>query len=382
MRFFAQRPKAALRGASVDSELTNRPQHALSRAVNSILNSPPALRTQAVSRPSEENRADGKEDSTATEIARPGHDFSRITVHAATPFRIQPKLTVSSPGDVYEQEADRVAAQVMRMPEPQLMRQCACGGKCTKCRNGETDEKHLQTKSTRAVETGGMTAPPVVHEALSSSGRPLDSSTRAFFEQRFGYDFSKVRVHSDELSSAAAAAVNAKAFTVGNDIVFGGDHYSPMSDRGRWLLAHELTHVVQQGVQTKGTRGGRLSEVTASVNRQLSRDTLARDEDTPPPSAGGGCRKITETPCPGRRGNLTRIEYFPSMTLRNLGTCQLFVAGLDSAGNVIDPTVEHFQLQPGQEGTFVPPEGATGVGFGCLIGCDGVGRLEHPYLCA
>jgi hypothetical protein len=383
MRYLAMKPKSARRGESFDSAPNGQPRRAQSRAVNSLLNSQTALRNQAVPRPSEEDKAAVEVDSTTKEVARFGHDFSRMPVHATTPLRIQPKLTVNAPGDVYEQEADSVAERVMQMSEPQLMRKCACGGECSKCRNGGTDHEYLQAKHTRAGDAGGMAAPPVVHEALSSSGRPLDSTTRAFFEQRFGHDFGKVRVHSDELSAAAASAVNAKAFTVGNDIVFGDNHYSPMSDRGRWLLAHELTHVVQQegGVQKGGTRGGRLSEVSASVSRQPSRDTLAREEETSP-TPGGGCRRTTETPCPGTKGQLTRIEYFPSMYLKNLGTCPLFVAGLDSDGEVIDPTAAHFELQPGDGRTFNPPEGATAVGFACLIGCDGVGRLEHPYLCA
>ena len=99
-------------------------------------------------------------------------------------------------------------------------------------------------------------------------------------------------------------------------------------------------------------------------------------------SAGGGCRKQTETPCPGTRGQFTRIEYFPAMFLVNRGTCQLFVAGLDASGSVLNPTQEHFELQPGASGTFVPPEGSFGVGFGCLTDCQGIGLLEHPYLCA
>ena len=88
--------------------------------------------------------------------------------------------------------------------------------------------------------------PPVVHDVLRSSGRPLDASTRAFMEPRFGHDFSGVRVHTDDKAAASASSVQARAYTVGSDIVFGAGHYSPGTTPGRHLLAHELTHVAQQ----------------------------------------------------------------------------------------------------------------------------------------
>jgi hypothetical protein len=87
---------------------------------------------------------------------------------------------------------------------------------------------------------------PVVREVLSAAGRPLDSPVMTFFEPRFRRDFSRVRIHTDGLAAAATNAVNAKAFTIGNTIVFGAGQYSPASYVGRQLLAHELTHVVQQ----------------------------------------------------------------------------------------------------------------------------------------
>lgn len=87
---------------------------------------------------------------------------------------------------------------------------------------------------------------PTVADAIRSSGKPLDGKTRAFMESRFDHDFSRVRVHSDEQASQSAKDVNARAYTVGQDIVFRSGHYSPHTDSGRRLLAHELTHVVQQ----------------------------------------------------------------------------------------------------------------------------------------
>jgi len=89
--------------------------------------------------------------------------------------------------------------------------------------------------------------PPIVNEALQSPGQPLDSATRAFMEPRFGHDFSRVRVHLNARAAESARAVGALAYTAGHDIVFGDQQYAPASPEGRRLIAHELTHVLQQG---------------------------------------------------------------------------------------------------------------------------------------
>jgi hypothetical protein len=92
------------------------------------------------------------------------------------------------------------------------------------------------------------TVPPIVYEVLRSPGQPLDPATRAFFEPRFGHDFSKVRVHADTKAAESARAVNATAYTVGQDIAFESQHYAPNTTSGKRLLAHELAHVIQQGL--------------------------------------------------------------------------------------------------------------------------------------
>jgi hypothetical protein len=90
------------------------------------------------------------------------------------------------------------------------------------------------------------TVPPIVREILRSPGQPLDAAGRAFFEPRFGHDFSKVRVHTDTRAAESARAVSALAYTVGRDVVFDAGLYAPECPEGRKLLAHELAHVVQQ----------------------------------------------------------------------------------------------------------------------------------------
>lgn len=161
--------------------------------------------------------------------------------------RLQTKLNVAPPGDRHEQEADRVAAQVMRMPEPKKASPCSCGGECAPCRTKQAGQADLQTQRAETADATQSTVPPIVHEALRAPGHPLDSGTRAFFEPRFGYDLSPVRVHTDRQAVASARAVDALAYTVGRDVVFAEGKYAPHTSQGKKLLAHELTHVVQQG---------------------------------------------------------------------------------------------------------------------------------------
>jgi len=103
----------------------------------------------------------------------------------------------------------------------------------------------------RAVGNGGVNAlvegePSPVHDVIRTAGRPLDADTRADMESRLGHDFGDVRVHDDQAAHDSARSVNAHAYTVGSDIVFQRDRYDPGSSDGRTMLAHELTHVVQQ----------------------------------------------------------------------------------------------------------------------------------------
>jgi len=128
-----------------------------------------------------------------------------------------------------------------------LQRKCACGG--TPGRGGECEEcgKRLTLQRRAASQAERTEAPPIVHEALHSPGQPLDPPTREFMESRFGHDFSRVRVHRDAEAAESAWRVNALAYTVGHNVVFGMGQYAPHTPAGRRLLAHELAHVIQQG---------------------------------------------------------------------------------------------------------------------------------------
>jgi hypothetical protein len=150
---------------------------------------------------------------------------------------LQPKLTVSDPQDSFELEADRVADQVMRTPD-------------TQSPAAATVRPLVQRKCSECGEEPLPTIDPATENSivsLSARGNPLSQAVRSFMEPRFKADFSAVRVHTDAHAHELARSVEAKAFTVGNNVVFGAGHYSPDSQSGRRLLAHELTHVVQQG---------------------------------------------------------------------------------------------------------------------------------------
>ena len=214
----------------------------------------------------------------------------------------QYKLTIGQPDDKYEQEADRVADQVMRMPDPKLQRQPEneeeeemlqakpLADQITPLiqRQAEPEEEEeelvqpgydqepedltpiLESVPTRdagelgeeeAVQTKSLANKPApvtaglqsrIH-SLEGGGQALPGSERAFFEPRFGADFSAVKIHTGAGSESLARGINAKAFTLGRNIIFAAGQYAPETGEGRKLLAHELTHTIQQGNATEWT---------------------------------------------------------------------------------------------------------------------------------
>jgi hypothetical protein len=114
---------------------------------------------------------------------------------------------------------------------------------------GKVQRKPSAPQISRVVSlpvTTGLEAPPLIHEVLRSPGQPLDTATRAFFEPCFRHDFSRVRVHSGGRAAESARAIKARAYTMGNHIVFQTDEFSSIQNEGKAVIAHELTHVVQQ----------------------------------------------------------------------------------------------------------------------------------------
>ncbi|MBK9014749.1 MAG: DUF4157 domain-containing protein [Saprospiraceae bacterium] len=196
---------------------------------------------------------------------------------------IQPKFKINAPGDKYEQEADRIAERVMRMPDTRVQRKCS---KCEeeeqiqrtplaaqiglvnqnssqttstrlgpsishiqrKCKECEEEEKDMiQTKGIHTL-TSGSASPALTHQIKNThgSGRVIDRPIQSFMSSRFGTDFSHVRIHTDAKAVAMNKGINAKAFTVGSDIYFNQGMYNPGYHTGKQLLAHELVHTIQQ----------------------------------------------------------------------------------------------------------------------------------------
>jgi hypothetical protein len=161
-----------------------------------------------------------------------------------------------------------------------LQRQCSCGkaagptGECEECKKKHESGPTLQRKSGGAAASSQScaVAPPIVHDVLSSPGQPLDAGTRALMEPRFGYDFSRVRVHADSRAAKSAEAVNAQAYTVGSNIVFGPNQGRAGNLSRQRILAHELAHVVQQGGRQSG---GSLQVAPANDSAESAADRAA-----------------------------------------------------------------------------------------------------------
>jgi outer membrane protein OmpA-like peptidoglycan-associated protein len=235
------------------------------------------------------------------------HNASKPTIHhgqsfldkkAVTPFFsppvIQPKLTISAADDPYEREADAVAEKVMRMTDSETIKTQSCPvtiqTKCAACeeeelhRKADAEEKYgqllisdngylLQRKCAECEQEERMhrkeatqgSVPSVsssVYQTIQSPGMPMDAATRSFMESRFNYDFKGVRIHNDLASHQSAADIKAHAYTHGQHIAFAEGKYEPYTFSGKQLLAHELTHVVQQ-----------------NTVHTLSGSTINRDED-------------------------------------------------------------------------------------------------------
>lgn len=216
---------------------------------------------------------------------------------------IQPKLTIGQPNDQYEQEADVVADQVMRMPQAPLSIQ----RKCEDCEEEQLqmkplsesitpiiqkqseEEEELQMKGfdSGAIQMKSSEANSGLSSQLSQtkgSGSKLSESTNHFMSSAFGTDFSRVNIHTNSSAVQMNRSLNARAFTHGNDVYFNEGEYSPGSSDGKRLLAHELTHVVQQNAligkriqkaETDDRFCGTLSDLETTIDRRVNRELAA-----------------------------------------------------------------------------------------------------------
>jgi hypothetical protein len=190
----------------------------------------------------------------------------------------QPRLTINHPGDVYEQEADAVADNIMRMTAAGANNSFFKSSsqniqrKCQHCE--EEEEKKLQRKEQPGTEGEAPLQMQSYVQSLSGKGRTLTPAEKMFFEPRFGYDFSNVHVHTDSKANQSANDVNALAYTTGNNIVFAQGQYQPGTDSGKKLMAHELTHVVQQAKDSSLKRFVQRQTVTLNTGRVVGNTPL------------------------------------------------------------------------------------------------------------
>ncbi len=170
---------------------------------------------------------------------------------------LQPKLVLSQPGDEYEQEADDVAKQVVQRQSPVTVSQ----------RVEPADIQRFAESGSEAGPDQSLDVPSSVYETLESPGEPLPDETRSMMESHFGVDFGDVRVHHDAQAAQSSRSVEAAAYTVGHDVVFDEGEYAPGTETGDELIAHELTHVVQQtGSAAEAPEGADETEPAATLD--------------------------------------------------------------------------------------------------------------------
>jgi hypothetical protein len=285
--------------------------------------------------------------------ARFGHDFSRTPVRAAGPGIPQAKLMIGQPNDQYEQEADRMASEIAGMSSSQIEPGSGEGqpGTCDSDRftagvtaqiplgdwagsPGGADPQAQSEEDQKDIGGGGFGLTPqdeAQFQAMRGHGQPLAAAERAFMEPRFGHSFSQVRVHNDAKANELAWGVGARAFTVGQDVVFREGEYSPGSADGRRLLAHELTHVLQQspsGPQSKQS----LAE--PRVQRYLIGPPEFIGATTTTPETYGNCRAYNWVV---DWSTTSLQDGFIIQEITNAGT----ITGCDGT-NVTPPNTAHF----------------------------------------
>jgi hypothetical protein len=197
--------------------------------------------------------------SAEATFSRPAHVFSRVPVHPKTTTTAESRLSIGNAGDASEREADRLSQDVVSMSGDHGRR-----------------ARRLPTRGGPAPDGDPVPALPIVRQVLAAPGQMLDGATRESMEGRFGCDFSHVRVHSDGAAAESARRVDAHAYTVGRHVVFGEGRYAPGTQDGRRLIAHELTHVLQQSGRANGLHLQRQPAVTKR-GRILSLEQIAAD---------------------------------------------------------------------------------------------------------
>ena len=206
-----------------------------------------------------------------------------------------------------------------------VQRKCACGNRADAGGECAEDRRKREGALQRAPATAAPVndTPPIVDDVLRSSGQPLDEATRAFMEPRFGHDFSRVRVHTDAEAAESARAVNALAYTIGPNLTFAAGQYEPTSETGRRLLAHELTHVVQQRQAPAVLQGTSLKVGVPGDRAEREADQIADalvSRAIAPPSIAPTCSQVPTVTLQRQPAKSTtvRVEATGVTTIRQL----------------------------------------------------------------
>ena len=209
MRTHAQKQNKPQQQSSHNIRRSSAKPLAASPIAHPILHLQRTIGNQAIQRLFRANAECLEVGSDTSAITRFAHDFSRTPVSPEASVKLQAKLTINTPGDIYEREADHISEQVMLMPEPELQNNCACGGGCSECQTKQSGREHesVQTKRVQAGETRQVATPSIVPEVLAAPGQPLDPATRGFMEPRFGHDFSGVRIHTGSVCHRVCKSV-------------------------------------------------------------------------------------------------------------------------------------------------------------------------------
>ncbi len=297
MKTFTPKQKQTHKAKTADSMRSNRVFSTQRNKVSSILDLHSTNENQAVQLLfGHKSRYVGNLDSSVA--PQSSHSFGKIPVHTGTHGNIQPKLKVNSPGDIYEQEADRVSNQIMENPVvaiPQSVQRLSHNEdeiiqnlpapSITPIVQRQAPPGEKEKDEIEEDDSIGSVQPKRLQSAVSSNhehvedlgnrlkrekggGKPMDADMRAFFEPRMQAGFDRVRIHTDSNAVHMNRELGARAFTHGRDIYFGADQYVPNSLEGKKLIAHELTHVVQQG-------GGQRSSMNTN-QRSVGSDVVQR----------------------------------------------------------------------------------------------------------
>jgi hypothetical protein len=250
---------------------------------------------------------------------------SRLAASPPLPV-VQAKLEIGAPNDRFEQEAELVAEQVMRMPDPAIGTRSAPLGVqrlCAECEEEvqrqpieEEDEELRMTRRSGAIPEIGSGLRAQI-SGLRGGGQPLSPALRGFFEPRFGHDFSQVHLHHGSQAGEAARALGARAYTLGQDVVFGQGQYRPESNQGRRLIAHELVHTLQQGAAHR-LRRAPISACTSTTDEsnivaghKLTNSTISKPGDKATIDITFGCKpRSFRSQIVDASGNKTQEQIF------------------------------------------------------------------------